>query len=100
MLDSVTRERRHYWGLVRAVRLFWPQPRREVNILKSYEARRGTMVLIREGHWKTELAGMYGTIQKCWGNSEHAAVEVLLEDGHLEFFWLPDLEVVEEDIAV
>jgi len=43
---------------------------------------------------------MYGTIQKCLGNSEHAAVDVLLEDGHLELFWLPNLEVVEEDIAV
>jgi hypothetical protein len=43
---------------------------------------------------------MYGTIQKCWGNSEHAAVDVLLEDGHPELFWLPNLEVVEEDIAV
>jgi len=75
-------------------------PRREMNILEAYEARRGTVVRVREGHWKSEFAGMYGTVQRCWGNSEHAAVEVLLEDGHQEFFWLPNLEVVEEDIAV
>jgi hypothetical protein len=68
--------------------------------LKPYEARRGTMVRVREGHWKKEFAGIYGTIQKCLGNSEHAAVDVLLEDGHLELFWLSDLAVVDEDIAV
>jgi len=44
---------------------------------------------------------MFGTIQKCWGNSEHAAVDVLLDDGRLELFWLPDLSVVDdEDAAV
>ena len=43
---------------------------------------------------------MCGTIQKCWGYSEYADVDVLFEDGHLELFWLPNLEVVEEDIAV
>jgi len=56
---------------------------------------------VREGHWKVEFAGMFGTIQKCWGNSEHAAVDVLLDDGRLELFWLPDLYVVDdEDAAV
>ena len=68
--------------------------------MESYEARRGTVVRVRDGHWKAEFAGMRGTIQKCWGNSEHAAVDVLLEDGHLELFWLPDLVAVDEDIAV
>ena len=68
--------------------------------MEAYEARRGTRVRIREGHWKTEFAGMHGTIQKCWGNSEHAAVDVRLEDGRSEFFWLPDLEVLETTIAV
>ena len=44
---------------------------------------------------------MSGTIQKCWGNSEHAAVDVLLEDGRLELFWLPDLSAVnDEDIVI
>ena len=71
-----------------------------MNILESYEARRGTVVQVREGHWKSEFAGMYGTIQSCWGQSEHAAVDVLLEDGRSKLFWLPDLAVVDEDIAV
>jgi len=68
--------------------------------MESYEARRGTVVRVREGHWKAEFAGMRGTIQERWGNSEHAAVDVLLEDGRSELFWLPDLAVVDEDIAV
>ena len=55
---------------------------------------------MREGHWKSQFAGMRGTVQNCWGNSEHAAVDVLLEDGRSELFWLTDLSVVDEYIAV
>jgi len=72
----------------------------EVCILEPYDARRGTLVRVREGHWKSEFAGMLGTVQKCWGASEHAAVEVLMEDGRLELFWPPNLDAVEGDIAV
>jgi hypothetical protein len=49
--------------------------------MQANEARRGTVVRVREGHWKSQFAGMSGTVQNCWGNSEHAAVDVLLEDG-------------------
>jgi hypothetical protein len=73
---------------------------RRLKLLQAYEARRGTVVRVREGHWKSQFAGMRGTIQRCWGQSEHAAVDVLLEDGRSELFWLPDLAVVDEDIAV
>lgn len=68
--------------------------------MKPYEVRRGTLVRVREGHWKTDFAGMVGTVQRCWGQSEHAAVDVLLEDGHLELFWLPNLDAVDDDVAV
>ncbi|HKH12267.1 MAG TPA: hypothetical protein VKA73_14090 [Rubrobacter sp.] len=68
--------------------------------MKPYDARRGTVVRVREGHWKTDFAGMLGTVQKCWGQSEHAAVDVLMEDGRLELFWLPNLDAVDEHIAV
>jgi hypothetical protein len=68
--------------------------------LQAYEARRGTVVRVREGHWKSQFAGTRGTVQNIWGHSEHAAVDVLLEDGRSELFWLPDLAVVDEDIAV
>ena len=68
--------------------------------MQAYEASRGTVVRIREGHWKSEFAGMSGTVQALWGQSEYAAVDVLLEDGRSELFWLPNLSVVDEDIAV
>jgi hypothetical protein len=58
------------------------------------------LVRVKEGHWKTDFAGMLGTIQMCWGQSEHATVDVLMEDGRLELFWLPNLDAVEEDVAV
>jgi hypothetical protein len=43
---------------------------------------------------------MLGTIQWRSGQSEYALVQVLLEDGRLELFWLSDLSVVHESIAV
>jgi hypothetical protein len=75
---------------------------RRLRHLQTYEARRGTVVRVREGHWKSQFAGMRGTVQNLWGQSDHAAVDVLLEDGRSELFWLPDLAVVdgEGDIAV
>ena len=72
----------------------------EVSILEPYDARRGTLVRVREGHWKSEFAGMLGTVQKCSGQSEHAVVDVLLEDRRSELFWLSDLEVVDRAVAV
>jgi hypothetical protein len=72
----------------------------EVTLFQAYEARRGEVVQVRHGHWKDEFAGMRGTIQECWGNSEHAAIEVLLEDGSCELFWLADLSEVDEHITV
>jgi len=68
--------------------------------LESSEAHKGTVVRVRDGDWKSQFAGMRGTIQKPWVSYAHAAVEILLEDGRLEFFWPPNLELVERDIAV
>ena len=68
--------------------------------MQANEARRGTVVRVREGHWKSQFAGMRGTVQHLWGIPEHAAVDVLLEDGRSELFWLPDLFVASEDIAI
>jgi len=64
------------------------------------EALRGTVVRVREGHRKRQFAGMRGTVQNLWGHSEHAAVDVLLEDRRSELFWLTDLSVEDEDIAI
>jgi hypothetical protein len=49
--------------------------------LQACDARRGTVVQIREGYWKSQSACMRGTVQNLWGQSEYAAVDVLLEDG-------------------
>ena len=68
--------------------------------MQANEAHRGTVVRVRDGHWKSDFAGMRGTVQNLWGNAEHAAVDVHLEDGRSELFWLPDLSVVDEDIAI
>ena len=71
-----------------------------MKLLESYEARRGTVVRVKDGHWKSELRGMRGTIQGCWGHSEHGMVDVRLEDGRWELFWLPNLDAVEKHSAV
>jgi hypothetical protein len=67
--------------------------------LLASEAHRGTVVRVREGYWKRQFAGMKGTVKHLWGNSEHARVDVLLEDGRSELFWLADLSVVDEDMS-
>jgi hypothetical protein len=43
---------------------------------------------------------MRGTMQKPWASCAHGAVDILLEDGSLRLFWLSDLSVVDEDIAI
>ena len=68
--------------------------------MESSEAHKGTVVRVRDGDWKSQFAGMRGTIQKPWVSYAHGAVNVLLEDGSLRSFWLPDLAMVNEDIAV
>jgi hypothetical protein len=69
-------------------------------LLQAYEARRGKVVQVRHGHWKDDFAGMRGIIQERWGDSEHAAVDVLLENGSSELFWLANLSEVDERITV
>jgi hypothetical protein len=48
------------------------------------------------------LGGDTETATQAWlvSASEHAAVDVLMDDGRSELFWLPDLSVVDEDIAI
>ena len=67
--------------------------------MEAFEAHRGTVVRVREGHWKGKFAGMCGRVQKCWADSEYAAVDVVFDDGHIELFWLPNLDVADGDIA-
>ncbi|MDQ4127226.1 MAG: hypothetical protein M3151_04635 [Actinomycetota bacterium] len=62
--------------------------------MQPQEARTGTVVRVREGYRKTELVGMRGTVQRCWGHPQYAAVDVRLEDGRTELLWFHQLEVV------
>jgi hypothetical protein len=62
--------------------------------MEPQEARTGTMVRVKEGYRKTDLVGMRGTVQKCGGHPDYAAVDVRLEDGRKELLWFHQLEVV------
>lgn len=66
----------------------------EVDLLRSYEARPGMTVRVREGHLKPEFDGMLGTIKRSYGHPEYLALDVRLEDGRLELFWHHQLDKV------
>jgi len=73
---------------------------RRLKPLQAYEARSGTVGRVSEGPWKSDFAGMRGTIQELWVSAAPAgAAEVLLENGSLRLFWVRDLVVVDEDIV-
>ncbi len=64
--------------------------------MESHEARTGTRVRVKEGYRKPALVGLRGTVQKCWGHPDYAAVDIRLEDGRMELLWFHELDVVEE----
>jgi hypothetical protein len=44
---------------------------------------------------KPELEGLLGTIKNCFGDAEYPALDVQLEDGRLELFWVHQVEKIE-----
>jgi hypothetical protein len=54
------------------------------------------MVRVREAYRKSELAGMRGIIKQRWGSPNYVALDVRLEDGRSELFWVHQLEKAEE----
>jgi len=44
---------------------------------------------------KPEFEGMLGTIRNCFGDAEYPALDVQLEDGRLELFWVHQVEKLE-----
>ena len=58
----------------------------------SEKAQVGKRVRIRADHRSKALRGLEGTIEKRWGNPDHVALDVLLDDGHSELFWYHELE--------
>jgi hypothetical protein len=73
-------------------------PTGEAHLL-SEEARIGKRVRIRAAHRSKVLRGLEGTIEKRWGNPDHVALDVLLDDGHSELFWYHELEEIGERLS-
>jgi hypothetical protein len=67
--------------------------------LEPHQARTGTLVRVKQGYRKPYLVGMSGTVQKCWGHPDYAAVDIRLEDGRMELLWFYELDVVGESEA-
>jgi hypothetical protein len=64
--------------------------------MKSEEACVGKRVRVREDHSKADLRGRRGTIVERWGNPNHVALDVLLDEGEWQLFWYHELEEVQE----
>jgi hypothetical protein len=64
--------------------------------MESHEARPGMRVRVKEGYRRSEYAGMPGTIKQSYGPSVYEALDVQLEDGRSQVFWLHELEMVEK----
>jgi hypothetical protein len=62
----------------------------------SEQAHIGKRVRIRADHRRLPLRGLEGTVEKRWGNPEHVALDVLLDDGRSELFWYHELEEIAE----
>jgi hypothetical protein len=62
----------------------------------SEQAHIGKRVRIRADHRRLPLRGLEGTVEKRWGNPEHVALDVLLDDGRSELFWYYELEEIAE----
>jgi len=60
--------------------------------MKSEEAPIGARVRVGGSGWRTEWHGLTGQITPKWGNPEHPAFDVLLEDGLRQLFWYHELE--------
>jgi len=56
-------------------------------------------VRVREDRSRPTLEGLLGTVQKTYGEPEYLAVDVRLEDGHLELFWFHQLDQADVDYS-
>jgi hypothetical protein len=57
------------------------------------------MVRVREAYRKSELAGMRGIIKQRWGSPNYVALDVRLENGRSELFWIHQLEKADVESA-
>ena len=63
----------------------------EGSVVTSEEALVGVRVRVRDDHRSTDLRGRDGTIKAIWGAPEHAALDVLLDNGFSQLFWFHQL---------
>jgi hypothetical protein len=66
----------------------------EVSMMGPHKPQPGMLVRVKEKHWKTQFGGMLGTVEHRWGNPDHPALDVRLEDGLLVLFWFHELDEV------
>ena len=62
--------------------------------MMSEEALIGARIRVSESGWRSEWHGLTGTITAMWGNPEHLAFDVLLDDGRTQLFWCHELEEI------
>jgi len=60
--------------------------------MMSEEALIGARVRVGESGWRSEWHGLTGKITAKWGNPEHLAFDVRLDDGRTQLFWHHELE--------
>jgi hypothetical protein len=70
-----------------------------VDSLESHEDLPGVRVRVSQNERRPELRGMVGTVETCFGHPEYVALDVRLEDGHLELFWHHQLEKVDDALG-
>jgi len=59
---------------------------------RGKEARIGARVRVQADHAEISLRRREGTITQKWGHPDHAAVDVVLDDGRTVLFWHYELE--------
>ena len=64
--------------------------------MEANEAIPGTAVRVGRGTRRTEFTGMGGTIERTFGEPEHPALDVRLDNGRRELFWFHQLEKAED----
>ena len=65
--------------------------------MMSEAALIGARVRVGASGWRSEWRGLTGTITAKWGNPEHLAFDVLLDDGRTQLFWYHELDEIAEE---
>ncbi len=60
--------------------------------MQGHEAVIGARIKVLGSDRRPELRGMLGTIEHRFGHGDYLALDVRLDDGHMELFWASGLE--------